>query len=75
MDTTIRPLNREIRGETYLGTTWLLGLPLQFWSNDVSRWNGDDLGIYLDHDISYIESRNITIAKIIVHLDTRERLV
>lgn len=59
------------------GPIWvrLPGLPLQFWSEDVLGGIGDDLGVYLDHDKSYIESGNVAIAKILVHLDTKEGLV
>lgn len=35
---------------------------------------GNALGTYLDHDRSYVESRSRTLARILVHLDTREGL-
>ena len=35
---------------------------------------GNILGIYLDHDQTYIESGNMAFARILVHLDTREGL-
>lgn len=35
----------------------------------------DDMGVYLDHDISYEDSGCLEIAKILVHLDTWEGLV
>lgn len=50
-------------------------LPLQFWLDDVFRCIGDNLGIYLDHDRSYMETDSLAIARILVHLDTREGLV
>ena len=52
-----------------------MGLPLHFWSEDVFRTIGDDLGIYLDHEISYTESTNMAIARILIHQDTRDGLV
>ena len=60
-----------------VGPIWvrLPTLSLQFWTRDVLRCNGEDLGIYLDHDRSYIETGNISMARILVHLDTREGLV
>jgi len=42
---------------------------------EIFRCIGDNLGIYLDHDIFYIESGCLAITRILVHLDTREGLV
>ena len=53
----------------------LQGLPQQLWSGNVLRCIGEDIGIYLDHDRSYIESDNIATARILVHLNMREGLV
>lgn len=60
-----------------VGPIWvrLLGFPLQFWLKYVFRCIGDDLGIYLDHDRSYMETNSLAIVRILVHLDTREGLV
>lgn len=52
----------------------LPGLPLQYWSGDVFVRIGNMLGTYLDYDKSYIQSKNRTLARILVHLDTREGL-
>lgn len=35
---------------------------------------GNALGSYLDHDQTFVESRNRTLARILVYLDTREGL-
>lgn len=58
------------------GPIWvrLPGLPLQFWAEEVFIRIGNALGTYLDHDRTYIESWNRTLARILVHLDTRDGL-
>lgn len=35
---------------------------------------GNALGTYLDHDRTFMESKNRTLARVLVHLDTREGL-
>ena len=59
------------------GLTWvrLQGLPLQFLNEDTHRYIGVDLGTYLDHDRSYLETGNILVARINVHMDTRDGLI
>lgn len=36
--------------------------PLHFWSDDIFKRIGNALGTYLDHDKSYISSRNMSLA-------------
>jgi len=50
----------------------LPGLPLHLWFDDIFKHIGNELGTYLDHEKSYITSRNMSLARILVHLDTRE---
>lgn len=52
----------------------ILGLPLHFWSEDIFRRIGNALSTYLEHDNSYLSSGNMSLAEILVHLDTREGL-
>lgn len=49
-------------------------LPLQFWSEEVFVKIGNTLGTFLDFDKSYVQTKNRTLAHILVHLDTREGL-
>ena len=49
-------------------------LPLHFWSEDVFQWIGNALDIYMDYDKSYMLTGNISMACILVHLDTAEDL-
>lgn len=60
-----------------IGPIWvhLPGLPLQFWAEDIFRCIGDDMGVYLDHNRSYQDTGCMEIARILVHLDTKEGLV
>lgn len=71
------PLFDQYKEKLGAGPIWfrIPSLPLYFWSEDVFRCISDDLGIYLDQDKSFIEIRNVTIARILVHLDTRDGLV
>lgn len=59
-----------------VGPIWvrLPGLPMQFWIPRVFKHVGDALGTYLEHDQSYEKTRIMTMARILVHLDTREGL-
>lgn len=59
-----------------VGPLWvrLPGLPLQYWNEEVFMCIRNALGTYLDHDRSYVESRSRTLARILVHLDTRDGL-
>lgn len=50
----------------------LQALPQHLWCKNVLRCIEEDIGIYLDHDRSYIESHNIAIARILVHLNRRD---
>lgn len=50
------------------------GLPLQYWCEEVFIRIGNALGTYLGHDRTFVESRSRTLARILVHLDTHERL-
>lgn len=54
-----------------VGPIWvcLLRLSQHLWSSDVLRCIRDNLGIYLDHDRSYIESGSIAIARIYLNHD------
>ncbi len=52
----------------------LLGLPLQYWCEEVFINIGNALRTYFDHDHTFIESKNRTLACVMVHLDTREGL-
>lgn len=52
----------------------LPGLTLQFWNEAALRSIGEDLGLYLDHDRSYLESGICSVARILVFLDTRDGL-
>jgi len=49
-------------------------LPLQYWCEEVFIKIGNALGTYLDHDRTFVQSKNRTLARILVHLDTREGL-
>lgn len=70
------PLFNPEREQIGAGPLWvrLPGLPLQYWSEEALQQIGNALGTYLDHDRSYIESRQRTLAYVLVHLDTREGL-
>ena len=70
------PLFDPEREQIGTGPLWvrLLGLPLQHWSEDVLIRIGNALGTYLDHDRTFVESKNRTLARVLVHLDTREGL-
>lgn len=59
------------------GPIWvrLPALPLQFWAEEIFKVIGDDLGVYLDHDRTYQDTVCLSMAHILVHLDTREGLV
>ena len=56
-----------------VGPVWirLLGLPLQYWSEDIFRRIGNSLGTYMESDKSYITTGMMAYARILVHLDTR----
>lgn len=58
------------------GPLWvrLPGLPTQYWSEESFKKIGNALGTYLDHDRGYLDTRKKTVARILVHLDTREGL-
>lgn len=59
-----------------VGPIWvrLPSLPLQYWSKAVFVRIGNVLGTYLDYDKTYVRSKNRALARILVHLDTREGL-
>lgn len=52
----------------------LPGLPMQFWTPQVFKRIRDALGTYLEHNKSYEQSGIMTMARILVHLDTRAGL-
>lgn len=52
----------------------LPGLSLQYWSEEALVRIRNALGTYLDHDHTYEESKKRTLARVLVHLDTREGL-
>jgi len=54
---------------------WLPALPLQFLGDEIFKVVGDNLGVYLDHDRAYQDTGCLALARIVVHLDTREGLV
>lgn len=60
-----------------VGSFWvkLPRFPLHLWTKDNFQSIGDDLGKYLYHEKSYIETGKTAYAKILVHLDAREGLV
>lgn len=70
------PLFDPDREQIGAGPLWvrLPGLPLQYWLEDVFVRIGNMLGTYLDYDKSYIQSKNRTLARILVYLDTYEGL-
>lgn len=45
---------------------------MKYWNPIVFKHIGNVLGIYLEHDQSYETLGNMTMAHILVHLDTRE---
>lgn len=51
------------------GPLWvrLPGLPLQYWCEEAFIRIGNALGTYLDHDRTLVESRDRTVARILVH--------
>ena len=52
----------------------LPNLPLHFCSKDIFKQIGNTLGRYMDYDKSYKLTVNMSMARILVHLDTREDL-
>lgn len=70
------PLFDPEREQIGAGPLWvrLPGLPLQYWSEEALIKIGNALGTYLDHDRTYVESKKQTLARVLVHLDTREGL-
>lgn len=50
----------------------LPGLPLHFWSEDIFKWTGNALGRDMDFDKSYMLMGNMSMACILVFLDTIE---
>lgn len=70
------PLFDPEREQIGAGPLWvrLSGLPLQYWSEEAFVKIGNALGTYLDHDRSYKETNKRILARILVHLDTREGL-
>lgn len=67
------PLFDPEREQLGVGPIWvrLPGLPMQFWTPQVFKCIGDALGTYLEHDQSYEQTGIMTMARILVHLDTR----
>lgn len=70
------PLFDPEREQIGAGPLWvrLSGLHLQYWSEEVFMCIGNSLGSYLDHDRTFIESRNRILVRILVYLDTHEGL-
>lgn len=70
------PLFDPEREQIGAGPLWvqLSGLPLQYWNEEAFVKIGNALGTYLDHDRSYKETNKRILARILVHLDTREGL-
>jgi hypothetical protein len=54
---------------------WLLGLPMEFWTKKSFSEFGNFLGTYLDADMSFLESREMAVARILVSLNIREGLI
>lgn len=52
----------------------LLCLPLHFWFEDIFSHIGNTLRTFLDYEKSYIVSGNMSLARILVHLNTQEGL-
>ena len=55
-----------------IGPVWirLLGLPLQYWSEDIFRWIGNAIGTYMEYDKSCLLTGMMTYARILINLDT-----
>lgn len=70
------PLFDLEREQIGAGPLWvrLPRLPLHYWSEDVLIRIGNALGSYLHHDRTFVESKNRTLARVLVQLDTREGL-
>lgn len=49
-------------------------MPLEFWSDDIFKIIGDKLGSFVDADRSYEVSGRMTVAIIMVNLDSSEGL-
>lgn len=58
------------------GPIWvhLPGLPLHLWSEDIFTHIGKAFGTYLNYNKSYVVLGNMSLARFLVHLDTREGL-
>ena len=58
------------------GLIWVRipSFPIHFWTDSLFKSIRDDLGTYLDHDRSFLDTGNISMAKILVFLDTRDGL-
>ena len=52
----------------------LPGLPLQFWTDSVFTSIGNTLGKYLEVDRSFIQTNDLSVARILVSLNPREGL-
>lgn len=65
--------DREQRGEGPISVR-VPGLPLQFWSKDVFKSIGDDLGTFLYYENSFSERGKTVFVRILVHPDTRKGL-
>jgi len=65
------------REQLGVGTIWLRlpGFPMHLWTEYIFQRKGDDLGKFLDYDKSFIEIGNMSCARVLVFLDTREGLV
>lgn len=70
------PLFDPSRENLTYGPVWvrLPGLPLEFWSDDIFKIIGDKLGSFVDADRSYEVSGRMTVARIMVNLDSSEGL-
>jgi len=51
---------------------WLPRLPKEFWNQDFFRKFGDGLGTFLAVDLSYEESSDLSMARVLVSLNVWE---
>lgn len=70
------PLLDPSKEKLTYGPIWvrLPGFHLEFWSDDIFRLIGDKLGSFVDADRSYEVSGRLTVARIMVNLDSSDDL-
>jgi hypothetical protein len=53
----------------------ILGMPMEFWTKKIFSELGNFLGTFLDVDMSFLESGEMAVARILVSLDIQEGLI